>query len=74
MSETSVEPQVGRSDTGDRDDYAHYARRDEITRAAVEGGRITAICGHVFEPVRDPSRFPVCPRCKELRDLAEDLL
>ena len=23
-------------------------------------------CGHRFSPVRDPQRFPVCPRCKEL--------
>ena len=24
------------------------------------------LCGHCFSPVRDPQRFPVCPRCKEL--------
>ncbi len=24
------------------------------------------LCGHRFAPVRDPQRFPVCPRCKEL--------
>jgi hypothetical protein len=24
------------------------------------------LCGHKFPPVRDPQRFPVCPRCKEL--------
>jgi hypothetical protein len=24
------------------------------------------LCGHRFSPVRDPQRFPVCPRCKEL--------
>jgi hypothetical protein len=24
------------------------------------------LCGHRFQPVRDPQRFPVCPRCKEL--------
>jgi hypothetical protein len=26
----------------------------------------TALGGHRFQAVRDPSRFPVCPRCKEL--------
>jgi Protein of unknown function (DUF3039) len=67
-------PQTAEGDTGDGDDYAHYARKEEITRAAIEGGRITAICGWQFEPVRDPSRFPVCPRCKELKDLAQQLL
>jgi hypothetical protein len=24
------------------------------------------LCGQRFSPVRDPRRFPVCPRCKEL--------
>jgi hypothetical protein len=24
------------------------------------------LCSHRFSPVRDPQRFPVCPRCKEL--------
>ena len=54
------------ADTGEDDGYAHYARKEEIARAAVLGGTITALCGHRFSPVRDPQRFPVCPRCKEL--------
>jgi hypothetical protein len=28
-------------------------------------------CGHRFQPVRDPSRFPVCQRCKELAALLD---
>jgi hypothetical protein len=66
-----VVPEVQEGGTGD--DFAHYARRDEIMRANVEGGKITALCGFEFEPVRDPSRYPVCPRCKELVGMAEDL-
>jgi Protein of unknown function (DUF3039) len=27
------------------------------------------LCGYKFQPVRDPQRFPVCPRCKELAAL-----
>ena len=68
-----VTPEIEEQDTGDGDEFAHYARREEITRAAIEGGRVTALCGYKFEPVRDPSRFPVCPRCKELVELAESL-
>ena len=34
------------ADVGEDDGYAHYARKDEITRAAVLGGTITALCGH----------------------------
>lgn len=66
-------PETRESDTSDGDDYAHYARKDEILRANLEGGRITAICGWQFEPIRDPSRFPVCPKCKELVGMAEQL-
>ena len=33
------------TDTGD-DGHAHYARKDEIAKAAVLGGTITALCGH----------------------------
>jgi hypothetical protein len=29
----------------------------------------TALGGHRFQPVRDPQRFPVCPKCKELAAL-----
>ena len=26
-----------------------------------------ALCGKVWIPNRDPSRYPVCPTCKEIR-------
>jgi Protein of unknown function (DUF3039) len=71
MSTTQIAPETSDTRTGEGDDYAHFAKREEIVRASIEGGRVTALCGHKFEPVRDPQRFPVCPRCKELVDLAE---
>jgi hypothetical protein len=66
MPSTETRPADADTDTGEDDGYAHYARKEEIARAAVLGGLITALCGHRFQPIRDPSRFPVCPRCKEL--------
>jgi Protein of unknown function (DUF3039) len=66
MSGTETRPADAGTDVGEDDGYAHYARKDEIARAAVLGGLITALCGHRFQPIRDPSRFPVCPKCKEL--------
>jgi hypothetical protein len=68
MSSTETRPADADADAdiGEDDGYAHYARKEEIARAAVLGGLITALCGHKFQPVRDPQRFPVCPRCKEL--------
>ena len=71
MSNTETRPIDADADTGE-DGYAHYARKDEIARAAVLGGTVTALCGHRFQPVRDPSRFPVCPRCKELAAFLDD--
>jgi hypothetical protein len=47
---------------------AHYARKDKIAEAYVEGTEITALCGKKFVPSRDPENLPVCPRCKEIHD------
>ena len=71
MSSTETRPADADADIGEDDGYAHYARKDEIARAAVLGGLITALCGRRFQPIRDPSRFPVCPRCKELASLLD---
>jgi hypothetical protein len=32
----------------------------------VLGTPVTALCGKVWVPSRDPSRFPICPTCKEI--------
>jgi Protein of unknown function (DUF3039) len=69
MPGTETRPVESDTDTGEGDGYAHYADKTEITRAAIEGGTVTALCGYRFPPVRDPQRFPVCPRCKELAAL-----
>ena len=46
MSGTETRPADAGTDVGEDDGYAHYARKDEITRAAILGGLITALCGH----------------------------
>lgn len=63
---TQTDPKVSEPDTGSPDDLSHYARKADIARAAVTGELVTALCGVKFQPVRDPQRFPVCPRCKAL--------
>ena len=45
-TETQTKPAPGETDTGEDDGYAHYARKEEIARAAVLGGTVTALCGH----------------------------
>lgn len=57
------EPQLKEPDIGSPDDKAHLARKEDIARAAVVGGKIKALCGIEFEPIRDPTGFPVCQEC-----------
>lgn len=70
MTDTSIETTpttVPVTDDGDHDRYAHYARKSDITRATVEGTPVVAICGKVWVPSRDPSKYPICPTCKEIK-------
>jgi hypothetical protein len=66
MATTETRPDLADTDAQEGDGYAHYADKTEITKAAVMGGLVTALCGFKFPPVRDPQRFPVCPKCKQL--------
>jgi Protein of unknown function (DUF3039) len=50
---------------GDHDRFAHYCRKDDVARAYITGEAIEALCGKKWVPSRDPSRYPVCPTCKE---------
>ncbi|WP_448759959.1 DUF3039 domain-containing protein [Actinomyces oricola] len=54
------------TDNGDADRFAHYVRKDKIAAAAVTGRPVVALCGKVWRPGRDPSKYPVCPTCKEI--------
>jgi hypothetical protein len=51
---------------GDHERFAHYVRKDKILPSAVSGRAVVALCGKVWVPSRDPSRFPVCPACKAI--------
>jgi hypothetical protein len=60
--ERTVEP----ADPGDHERFAHYVKKDKIVASAVTGEPLTALCGKVWVPSRDPKKFPVCPTCKEI--------
>ena len=51
---------------GDHDRFAHYVRKDDAMAAYVEGTPIRALCGKVWVPSRDPSRYQLCPECDEI--------
>lgn len=54
------------TDTGDHDVFAHYVAKDEVAEAVVMGWPVIALCGKMWVPHRDPSRYPVCPTCDEI--------
>ncbi len=54
------------TDAGDHERFAHYVRKEKIVESAVTGTPVVALCGKVWQPNRDPGRFPVCPECKEI--------
>lgn len=65
MSETELLGTSTTIETGEPE-VAHIGRREDITRAYVTGEAITALCGVVFVPTRDPSRYPVCQACEQV--------
>lgn len=65
VRETKTEPRLSEGD-GDHDRFAHYVSKADIVRSNVEGVPVIALCGKKWIPNRDPSRYPVCPACKEL--------
>lgn len=48
---------------------SHYVRREDVLRSAVEGIPAIALCGKKWFPTRDPDKYPLCPKCKEMMDL-----
>jgi len=55
-------------DDGDHERFAHYVQKSKIVESAVTGKPIRALCGKVWVPNRDPSKFPICPDCKKIHD------
>ncbi len=54
------------NDDGDHERFAHYVEKAKIVESAVTGAPVKALCGKVWIPNRDPSRFPICPDCERI--------
>ena len=65
---TLLEERALTTDDGDHERFAHYVQKDKIVESAVLGTPVKALCGKVWVPNRDPSKFPVCPDCKRIID------
>jgi Protein of unknown function (DUF3039) len=48
---------------------SHYAHRKNLADSSIEGHAVRAMCGVFFVPFQDHDGMPVCPECRELRDL-----
>ena len=74
MSDTDLRtrPRPVDTDAGDHERFAHIVHSRgpaaaKVTEAMVTGTPLVALCGKVFVPSRDASRYPVCPECKEIK-------
>ena len=54
------------TDDGDADRFAHYVSKDRIMESRATGRPVVALCGKIWVPKRDPSRYPVCPDCRRI--------
>lgn len=61
-----AEPETQTTDGGDHERFAHYVQKDKIVESAVTGEPVHALCGKIWTPGRDPSRYPVCPECSKI--------
>jgi hypothetical protein len=58
-------PDLEETDRGE-EHFAHYTDAASATEGYIMGTPITALCGKVFIPHRDPEKLRVCPECKEI--------
>ncbi|MGV1036224.1 MAG: DUF3039 domain-containing protein [Candidatus Nanopelagicales bacterium] len=63
LTEERTDPRLSE---GDHERFAHYVRKEKILESAMSGDPVIALCGKVWVPGRDPSKFPICPDCKAI--------
>lgn len=66
LERTETVPQL--QEPGDHERFSHYVRKEKILESALSGEPVTALCGKIWVPGRDPKKFPVCPICQEIYD------
>lgn len=75
MSDTLTEsPDTVVITESDNPIYVHIIDRGDnpksaealVLEARINGTELIALCGHKWVPYRDPQKFPLCPKCKEM--------
>ncbi len=68
LERTQTKEKPARTGDGDADRFAHYVSKDRIMESRITGRPVVALCGKVWVPKRDPSKYPVCPDCRRIYD------
>ncbi|MDP4015095.1 MAG: DUF3039 domain-containing protein [Candidatus Nanopelagicales bacterium] len=63
-----AEPETLTTDGGDHERFSHFVPKHKIVESAVTGAPVRALCGKIWTPGRDPSKYPVCPDCQRIYD------
>jgi hypothetical protein len=66
IERTDSEERVDDGTDSDTPKVFHYVKKDKIVESAVTGSPVRALCGKVWIPNRDPSKFPICPDCDNI--------
>lgn len=75
MSDTVFDTDVDvrlSNENGDHERFAHYVQKEDALEGLIYGRPVVALCGKVWIPSRDPEKFPVCPKCKEIYEQLAD--
>ena len=80
--ETTIEiSQDQQLDEGDHERFTHIVLEgytpkkgdfvplgNSVVEGIINASAVTALCGKVWVPGRDPQKYPLCPTCKEIAE------
>lgn len=66
LERPETKEQTQKSDNGDADRFSHYVSKERIAQSRMTGRPVVALCGKIWVPKHDPSKYPVCPDCKRI--------
>ena len=72
---------VPRTDDGDHERFTHIVLEgytpkgkdfvplgNSVVEGMINSTAVTALCGKVWVPGRDPKKYPLCPSCREIAE------
>ena len=82
QSETQVVTQsTTQTDDGDHERFTHIVLEgytpkkgdfvplgNSVVEGIINSSAVTALCGKIWVPGRDPQKYPICPTCREIAE------